>query len=192
MFSIAAEVPAIFGEVASFLAGGAVGAALTRVARARNSSGNGGSRMRTGRLPLPASVASLTADDVPALDRVNAFVDRLAELPARAWIEIGRARMSTPADDRHGIAFALLEATIGAHEMGVTAWYVRDAVETAAFLAASAMPRWTREERRAFVAAQGAAEDAALALLARSYLAQADFDLLFASFGAEQLTASAN
>lgn len=138
-------------------------------------------RARTGRLPLPKRVTELTPVDVPALAPVDVFVDRLAELPMAAWLTVGRALIA----DRTGEyarakAFAILEETIGSHELEVAAWYVRDAVETSAFLASAPMSRWTSEERRAFAAACAAAEEAALALLARDHLPDREFNALYA------------
>lgn len=138
---------------------------------------------RTGRLPLPRQVAELTPNDVPALETVNAFVDLLVGLPLAAWLDIGRSISS----DREGLrarrdAWDQLDTTITAQRLGLSAWYVRDAVETAAFLASRCTPRWSAEERRMFAAAHGAAETAALALLARVHLSAETLGILCAPF----------
>lgn len=140
-------------------------------------------RMRAGRLPLPPRVADLTPDDEPSLAEVNAFADHLAELPVSVWLDVGR----TLVDDfsiyaRRATPFAILEATIHDRGLAVAAWYVRDAIDTSAHYAASTMPRWTRRERRDFAAAHAVAEEAALALLARSHLSDEDYSTLFAPF----------
>ena len=140
-------------------------------------------RMRTGRLPVPQRGTQLTAADEPALALVNAFVDRLAELSVQEWLEIGRARVADrDLAGRRATAFAVLEATVGARDLGVAAWYTRDAVETSSFLATCAVRRWTSAERRMFAAAQAVAEDAALALLAHDELPSAEFETLLTPF----------
>jgi hypothetical protein len=69
--------------------------------------------------------------------------------------------------------------------LGVAAWDIRDAVETAAFLVTPSHARCSRTERQVWDAARGAAEDAAIALLARAYLEAPDFETLCAPFGAQ-------
>lgn len=139
--------------------------------------------MRTGRLPLPQRVTDLTPADEPGSAHVNAFVDRLVELPIGEWLAIGRRQIdAATAAMQHATAFAILEATIGVRGLGVAAWYVYDAVETSAFLATNSVSQWTAGERRVFSAAHAAAEDAALALLARDKLAPEDFATLVAPF----------
>lgn len=215
--SLSAVVPASLGQLASFVAGSALGSVLTLLRRSQREmpevvlaggSGNatlaggqppsreGGSqspidvalpaptmRVRVGRLRLPQRVADLTPEDEPGLAEVDAFVDRLAELPIDVWFDIGRSLLghSSTVGQRE-TAFAMLEATIGAHGLGLAVWYTRDAVETSAFLASKSVPRWTSEGRCIFAAAHAAAEDAALAVLARDKLATRDFELLVAPF----------
>lgn len=139
--------------------------------------------MRTGRLPLPTCVTALTPADEPALALVNLFADRLAELPHDEWLDVGRREMANAANAAHrATAFAILEATISTQGLGIAAWYARDAIETAVFLATNGQPQWRTDERRAIAVAHAAAEDAALALLARDALAPTDFAPLFAPF----------
>ena len=96
-----------------------------------------------------------------------AFVDRLAELPAAEWVAIGRAVASD-----HGLlpvrqrAWTAIDDAITDQGLGVIAWYLREAVDTAAFLASRGVSRWPRDGRRMFAAAHSVAETAALALLA--------------------------
>jgi hypothetical protein len=136
-------------------------------------------RMRTGKLRLPRQVAELTPDDQPALAAVNAFADRLSELPVLAWLTAGK----TLIDNRSIYAqretpYAILEATINDRALAMAGWYVRDAIETSAYYASHSIVKWTSKERRAFAAAHAAAEDAALAILAREHLSAEDFAAL--------------
>ena len=140
-------------------------------------------RARTGRLPLPECVTALTPSEEPRLAIVNVFVDRLAELPLQEWLDIGRSQLAYPARaSQRATAFAILEATIGTHGLGIAAWYARDAVETAVCMATSGVLSWTARDRRAIAAAHGVAEAAALALLARDSLAPTDLAVLLAPF----------
>jgi hypothetical protein len=140
-------------------------------------------RMKAGRLPLPQRVTELTPADEPGLAPVDTFADEMSALPVEKWLEVGRTLVADEAAaSRRATAIAALEATIDRRGLGVTAWYVRDAVDTGAYLASHAVPRWTSADRRIFAAAHGAAEDAALALLARDHVAPADFEVLFAPF----------
>ena len=140
-------------------------------------------RARTGRLPLPECVTSLTPSDEPTLAIVNVFVDRLAALPLEEWLDIGRNELADPEGvSRRATAFAILEATIGTHGLGIAAWYARDAVETSVCLASSGVPEWAARDHRAMAAAHGAAEAAALALLASDALASTDLAALLAPF----------
>jgi hypothetical protein len=140
-------------------------------------------RMRTGRLPLPRQVAELTPDDQPTLAAVNAFADRLAELPVLAWLAVGRTLINDPSIYAlRGTPYAILEATINNRGLAVAAWYVRDAIETSAYYASRSILKWTSKERRAFAAAHAAAEDAALAILARPHLGAGDAAALCGPF----------
>src|SRR5262249_41127737 len=104
------------------------------------------------------------------LDAVRLFAERLAELPAWSWVEVGNALLRDgSSNERRATASALLGATISSHGLAVIAWYACDAIETSAFYASLASG-WTRDDRRAFAAARAAAEDMALALLAREFL----------------------
>jgi hypothetical protein len=140
-------------------------------------------RRRMGHLAIPRQVAELTPSDEPALECVNAFVDRLVDLPFFAWLAIGQSVSS----QHDGLPVRLaardaLDIAIVDHGLGVPAWYVRDAVETAAFLAARRVSPWSRRERALFSAAHGTAATAALALLARAHLPAAMLRTLSISF----------
>src|SRR5205807_1005891 len=86
---------------------------------------------RTGRLLLPQRVTELTPVDEPALALIDVFVDRLAATPAQEWLDIGRGQIADgEMATKRATAFAILEATVGAHGLGLAAWYARDALET--------------------------------------------------------------
>jgi hypothetical protein len=116
---------------------------------------------------------------------VNAFADRLAELPVLAWLTVGRTLIDDPsAYAPRETPYAILEATINNQGLAVAAWYVRDAIDTSAYYASHSILKWTSKERRAFAAAHAAAEDAALAILARPHLGDEDAAALCAPFSA--------
>ena len=139
-----------------------------------------------GRLPLPRGAASLNgaaSARLSSLKAVDTLVDRLCDLPLAAWLVIGHAVIA----DRVGasaraVAFARLETAIASRGLQIAAWHVRDAVDTAAFTAASGITHWTRANHRAFAAAHAAAEDAALALLVGDALSAPDRRVLAAPF----------
>jgi hypothetical protein len=140
-------------------------------------------RMRTGRLPLPPQVAELAANDEPPLAAVNAFADRLADLPLSSWLAVGKSLVDNPTAYAHrATPFAILEATINDRGLAVAAWYVRDAIDTSAHYASHTTTRWTSRDRRAFAAAHAVAEETALALLARPHLSADDYSALCAPF----------
>lgn len=140
-------------------------------------------RNRARRLPLPQLVADLTSADAPTLSAVDVFADELSALPLERWLEIGRAMIGGhSASDRRSSAIAFLEATILTRELSIAAWYVRDAIDTSAYAAGHSVLRLTSSDRRLLAAAHGAAEDAALALLARDELRPEDLAVLLAPF----------
>lgn len=121
----------------------------------------------------------------PIPECVNAFIARLATLPIGEWLDVGR---SLATDREHlaarSAARAVLDTTIANQGLGVTAWYVRDAVETVVCLASSVARPWTPAERRRLGEIHQDAEGTALALLAREYLPVKDFNVLCAPFAA--------
>ena len=142
-------------------------------------------RHRTGIVPLPASVPELTPSADPALRGVNTFVDRLIELPLSSWLTIGSELMA----DREGLlvrqrAWSDVEAAISGAGLAVAAWYARDAVETAAYVVSRHTSRWSREERCRFAATQGAADAAALSLLAHAHIPTQTLRILCVPFAA--------
>ena len=207
-------LPPSIGKLAGFLSSGVVGAALGRfVSRSAQGTARATAddykardnnsvttpratsrvpmspallqRVRTGRLPLPREVAGLTPEELPALAPVDAFADRLAELPLASWLSIGQSLVeSASVSTLRATPYAILEATINNRGLAVAAWYVRDAIETSAYYASPRRRRWTRMERRCFAAAHAAAEEAALAILAQAFLSSEDVDALCAPFAA--------
>lgn len=206
-------LPPSIGKLAGFLSSGVVGAALGRFvsrsgqarpasAMARDDAAGDKTsvmarraadvvptgpavlrRTRTGRLRLPREVAGLTPEDVPALAPVDAFADRLAELPLASWLSIGRSLVeSASGSSLRATPYAILEATINDRGLAVAAWYVRDAIETSASYVSPPRRRWTARERRCFAAAHAAAEEAALAMLAGAFLPSEDCAALCAPF----------
>jgi hypothetical protein len=125
-----------------------------------------------------------TARDDLAMEHVDAFVDALAALPFEQWIGVGRA-LNDPWTERptRSTAWAILQAILAQQGQLVPAWYVRDAVDTAVFLGTNAACR-SRTARLLVAAAHGAAEEAALALMAGAALPRADFTVLYAPFAA--------
>jgi hypothetical protein len=138
-------------------------------------------------IAFPDSVSSSPGPftDQPSgvgLDAVQSFAQRLADLPTWAWLEVGHTLLrDRSSQGARAAAAALLGATINGRGLAVAAWYACDAIETSAFYA-SRVRSWAPSERRAFAAARAAAEDAALALLAREFLPDGDRAVLAAPF----------
>lgn len=135
------------------------------------------------RLPLPLPVSQLSAAQEPALSAANAFVERVGDLPLTSWLAIGRAVMGAGVDSADRAAsWTSVERAIADHRLELAAWFVRDAVETIAYMASHSAALLSRPDRRVFAAAHGAAEEAALAVLVRRHLLDADFDRVCAPF----------
>lgn len=119
------------------------------------------------------------------VEQPNHFLERLAVLRLSEWLEVGRSalvggdRLASRATVR-----AHMLATITDHDLGLAAWYVRDAVETLAFLASHAALCLSRSDRPLFITARRAAEDAALAELVRAHLSASDHEVLLSPFAA--------
>lgn len=128
-------------------------------------------QLRSSRMAEPEANVLLGDAGSSAHDpKLAAFLDRLSELSVADWIGIGRSLIA----DRDALlvrqrACALLEAAIPDHRLGVAAWEIRDAIDTAACLVRSARG-WSRDTRGFFASTQRAAEAAALGLLARGHL----------------------
>jgi hypothetical protein len=136
-----------------------------------------------GRLPLPSQGALLSELDAAALVAAKAFADRLGDVPLARWLTIGDAIIATGTQSpERAAAWAKAEQAIVEQRLDVAAWHVRDAVETVAYLAGHSVGKLSRSDRRAFAAAHGAAEEAALALLVSRTLSGADLQRLCAPF----------
>jgi hypothetical protein len=112
---------------------------------------------------------------------VDAFVDRLVELPLSDWLAIG-TELSADGGVVAQRTWHCVQRTIARVGLGLTAWKVRDAVVTAAFLASRRKMRWSRDERSSFATARGAAEATALAFLVRDHVDIETLRCLFAPF----------
>lgn len=124
------------------------------------------------------------------------LLDALEDLPRETWADIGRQIAAGPWRETMGAPVAALEAALTARRLGAIAWYVRDAVETAAHLAfrrrstarvtvPASRAWWDRgaehpADRGHVGAARQALGHAALALLVRPWLAPAHVDTLTA------------
>jgi hypothetical protein len=130
-------------------------------------------------------MAGVDADDAA---RCEAFLDRLERLSRAEWLETGRrvlARSAGGSEPSVQQAADALDAVIAERQLGVTAWLVRDAIETVAHVASCAgdpaegrrhpAPPCTKSERTSLKAARVAAERAVLAHLARPWLARAAY-----------------
>ncbi|HEV8445373.1 MAG TPA: hypothetical protein VGQ44_01075 [Gemmatimonadaceae bacterium] len=126
---------------------------------------------------LPGSLTDSRSSDA-GLEAVRSFAERLAELSPSDWVEVGNSLLrDASAHATRATASALLVSTINGRGLDVAAWYACDAIETSAFYV-SRPSCSTPSDRRAFAAAHAAAEDAALALLAREFLPASDYEAL--------------
>jgi hypothetical protein len=127
--------------------------------------------------------------------RCDAFLEELEGLSRAEWLETGRRVLARAAGDSGASvqqAADVLDAVIAQRQLGVTAWLLRDAVETVAYGARCASdpgvarrhpaPPCTTSERTDLSAARVAAERAALAYLARPWLSRAAYLTLVAPF----------
>lgn len=117
--------------------------------------------------------------------RLERWLDTLATIPLAEWIRIGERCFS-----RDGalltttVACAHVERAIEEHELQVTAWLVRDLVETTVFGIRQAAARGPRRIRAQIAIARMAAEWAALAIATEAWITEADRDVLCGAFGA--------
>jgi len=164
---------------AGFVAGSAISVAWRRRSRPVASASNISHRPRTGRLPLPEGVTKLAGDESLALRRVNDFADDLAATSLTDWLAIGADLQRDSAHDaERASARERVEAAIRDSGLDVAGWYARDAIETAAFFAWNRSRQPRGAERARLARAHGAAELAALALLAWPTLSADDVALL--------------
>lgn len=122
----------------------------------------------------------LPAESAVALER---WLDALAELPFDRWIAVGRACAHHASDRQQRMtSSALLEAIVADQQLELTAWFIGDMVQTAAYAAATAASRGRRSTRRDFAAARSTADWAALAIATQTWLPCVDRDALCAPF----------
>lgn len=111
------------------------------------------------------------------------FVGRIAEVPGSDLVDVAK-RIQSPmrAWAAHSGARHALLSALWHRELTWAVWSVRDAMETAAFLARRTGRELTVHERPSFDLACAAATETALALLVRHRLPAADLDALYAPF----------
>jgi hypothetical protein len=113
--------------------------------------------------------------------RLEQWLDSLADLTVDEWIDIAHHSSIRDARDLAS-ACARVDRAIVAHELEVTAWFIRDLVETAVQPGRSPTLRRSRHARSQLAVARSAAEWAALALAMEHWLAPSDRALLWAPF----------
>ena len=134
---------------------------------------------------VPSAVRALDGLPDESASALERWLDTLAELPLERWLAIGRACARDVSGYRqHVAARALLEAVVADQQIELTAWFIRDMVKTAAYTATTAAHRASNSARRNFAAARSAADWAALAIAAQTWIPCADRDTLCAPFDA--------
>lgn len=146
-------------------------------------------RRRAPSIPMPAC-----ADEPRALwalkglpdttaHNLERWIDALATLPIDAWLRAGNRCVQR---DHTALtitrACGRVEKAIAAHELAVTAWFIRDMVETATWRVRRAAVRRPSRVRAELAVARMAAEWAALAIATQSWLDAADLDALLGPF----------
>jgi len=122
--------------------------------------------------PSPWALAGLSDG---AAHQLEQWLDGLCNLTLDEWCAIGRAcarQRATNADE--GAALDALDDVIQRQRLALTAWYVRDLVNTAAYAARREAEHTSRARRRELSAAIAAAERAALAIALHPSLGAAD------------------
>jgi hypothetical protein len=127
----------------------------------------------------------MTETEEPALALTKAFIEHLCDLPLESWLAVGRAVIASRDEAAYANAWRAVQQAIAKHDLGLAAWHLRDQIETLAYLASHSGMPLSREDRPVFAAAHGAAEDAALALLASSNVSAANLALLCAPFATQ-------
>lgn len=140
-------------------------------------------------IPMPArAVESRTTWALSALPQSTArglerWLDALATLSLDEWMRIGdRCLQRDESTLAMARACARIEKAISAHDLAVTAWLVRDVVETATYHVRRQGACRSRRARSQLAVARMAAESAALAMAAQPFIAATDLDLLCAPF----------
>lgn len=140
-------------------------------------------------IPMPARAAEPpTLWALSALPELTArgldrWLESLAELTLDDWMRIGDQCLGRDNDTLAVTrACARVEKAIDEHELAVTAWLIRDVVETATCHVRRAAARGGRRAHARLVVARMAAEWAALALATQRWLSASDLDALCAPF----------
>lgn len=120
--------------------------------------------------------------DGATVRQTTAFVDYLADLPASAWLAIGRSGIAQGTRGQYATASALLDATVADRRLDAEAWHLRDLVVSAAHYALPSALRTSRKERQEMDTARAFAERAVLALFLRDSIGREDFGALYAPF----------
>ena len=112
------------------------------------------------------------------------WLDAVGELPLEEWVRIGERFAS----HEHGFvtttrACRRVAKAIDQQKLEVTAWLVRDLVETATYHVQREMARRPRRVRAQLAVARMAAEWAALAIACQAPLQSAEREVLCAPFG---------
>ena len=119
-----------------------------------------------------------------AARELERWLDGLSDLTLDQWCEIGRACTGDEsAWAARAASAAALELVIDCQQLAVTTWYVRDLVDTAAYVARHEAEGAGRKVRRQLADAVAAAETAALAIAAAEWLPDEDAARLRAPFG---------
>lgn len=111
------------------------------------------------------------------------WLDALAALPLDAWLRAGeRCAQRDHAALAMTRACVRIEKVLAAHDLVVTAWFVRDAVETATWHVRRQAARQPRRVRAQLAVARMAAEWSALAIATQAWLDPDDLDALLGVF----------
>jgi hypothetical protein len=123
-------------------------------------------------------------------DALERWLDSLYLLSRNDWLAIGRSDgiRAIPHSERD-IACNAVSAAIADRGLQLTAWFVRDVIETAAWYAVSIGASASRTSGRfgQLDEARSHAEWAALAIATRSWLADGNFRLLYGPFNNAQI-----
>ena len=139
-------------------------------------------------------VSALSAAEVPALwtldgvpvasaRRLECWLDALATIPMTEWIRVGeRCIHSRDALLTTTVACSHIERVVDAQGLHVTAWLVRDMVETTVFDIRQQAAHAPRRVRAHIAIARMAAEWAALAIATEAWIPRADLETMCAMF----------
>ena len=111
--------------------------------------------------------------------RVETFLDRVSELSALHWLALGRdMEKDSGRAESSAAVVATVETIIAKCGLEVRAWYVRDLVETLAYVG-TRRRNASVGDAYCLAGARSAAERAALAVLVSPYLSTTEFDVLY-------------